>query len=381
MSAREPEVPEARVGVMPLASASAVPLVVAVILHGADEPLGQVPAFMPGFLATVLAFDLITVVLLLSQYLAGGRARLLALSWAYAWSALVIVPHALVFSGLFTPHGLLGATPSSAPWLWTAWHVGLPALIGLSLAPWPARLENALDSVRHRRSLAAGSLVVLTVVAGGATWLVTAGASHLPVIIHNGSYAVLTDRFGPWIVAVNVVALLVSVLGVLRRRQRGLETWAVVAVVASCGDVVLTLWATGRFTTGWYAARLLALAAALAVLASLLREITTLYARVRAHAVTLTRQYEQLQAAHAMQAQLAARDIELRHVLSATSDAFVAVDEDERITTWNPAAERMFGWTAHEAIGLTLSATILPARLAAAHRGGFARFLRTGTPA
>ncbi|NHC46708.1 PAS domain S-box protein [Motilibacter aurantiacus] len=366
---------------MPLVSACAVPALVAAVLHAAGKPLGQIPAFMPGFLATVLVLDVITVVLLLSQYVSGGRARLLVLSWAYAWSALIVVPHALVFSGLFTAQGLLGATPSSAPWLWTAWHVGLPALIGLALAPWPARLEAALDALQHRGLVVLASLTGLAVAAGGVTGLVTAGARHLPVIISNGSYAVLTDRFGPWIVGVNVVALGAAVAGVLARgSRRGLETWAVVAVVASCGDVVLTLWATGRFTAGWYAARLLALAAALVVLASLLREITTLYSRLRAHAETLAEQYEQLQAAHALQEQLAAREAELRHVLAASSDAFVAVDEDERIIAWNPAAVRLFGWSAEQALGRTLRATILPTRLASAHHDGFARFIRSGAP-
>ncbi|WP_432544011.1 bifunctional diguanylate cyclase/phosphodiesterase [Kineococcus sp. SYSU DK002] len=77
--------------------------------------------------------------------------------------------------------------------------------------------------------------------------------------------------------------------------------------------------------------------------------------------------------------QLAARNAELRLVLDATSDAFLAVDADQRITSWNAAAERMFGWTVEEALGRTLAETILPASAAAAHHAGFARFLRTGT--
>ena len=35
-------------------------------------------------------------------------------------------------------------------------------------------------------------------------------------------------------------------------------------------------------------------------------------------------------------------------------DAMVTFDPQERITSWNPAAERMFGWTAQEAFGKTL---------------------------
>nr|WP_240896683.1 PAS domain S-box protein [Kineococcus vitellinus] len=83
---------------------------------------------------------------------------------------------------------------------------------------------------------------------------------------------------------------------------------------------------------------------------------------------------------HAARTQrLASRDAELRLVLTATSDAFLAVDEDQRITSWNAAAERLFGWPAHEALGRTLAETILPPAAAAAHHAGFERFLRTGT--
>ena len=77
--------------------------------------------------------------------------------------------------------------------------------------------------------------------------------------------------------------------------------------------------------------------------------------------------------------QLSVRDAELRLVLDATSDAFLAVDPDRRITSWNAAAERLFGWSAQEALGRTLVETIVPPELSAAHTAGFDRFLRTGT--
>nr|WP_281373024.1 PAS domain S-box protein [Kineococcus aurantiacus] len=75
---------------------------------------------------------------------------------------------------------------------------------------------------------------------------------------------------------------------------------------------------------------------------------------------------------------LAARDAELRLVLDATSDAFVAVDADQRITSWNGAAERVFGWPAAEALGRTLVETIVPPSAAAAHSAGLTRYLGTG---
>ena len=40
-----------------------------------------------------------------------------------------------------------------------------------------------------------------------------------------------------------------------------------------------------------------------------------------------------------------------RLVLDTAPDAFITLDRDGHITTWNAAAERMFGWTMEEAAG------------------------------
>ncbi len=57
---------------------------------------------------------------------------------------------------------------------------------------------------------------------------------------------------------------------------------------------------------------------------------------------------------------LIAREHETRSIIESAHDAFVAVDAAHLIVDWNPAAERLFGWTAAEAIGRPASETILP---------------------
>jgi PAS domain S-box-containing protein len=64
--------------------------------------------------------------------------------------------------------------------------------------------------------------------------------------------------------------------------------------------------------------------------------------------------------------------------LAATSLAYVRIDRLGLVTDWNPAAERMFGWTRAEVLGQPLSDTIVPPALRAAHAAGFARHLVTG---
>jgi PAS domain S-box-containing protein len=63
-----------------------------------------------------------------------------------------------------------------------------------------------------------------------------------------------------------------------------------------------------------------------------------------------------------------ARDVHhatVRAVVECAADAIVAVDRDFAVTVWNPAAERMFGWSAAEVIGRV--PPIVPDELQAEH--------------
>src|SRR5207302_2558751 len=50
----------------------------------------------------------------------------------------------------------------------------------------------------------------------------------------------------------------------------------------------------------------------------------------------------------------------LAAVVESSADAMVTATPDGRITTWNPAAERMYGYTAAEAIGMHISKLVVP---------------------
>jgi len=58
-------------------------------------------------------------------------------------------------------------------------------------------------------------------------------------------------------------------------------------------------------------------------------------------------------------------------------DAMVAADEEGKITLWNPAAEKLFGYPAREAIGADV-VRLVPPGLRERHRQGMERFLSTG---
>lgn len=64
-------------------------------------------------------------------------------------------------------------------------------------------------------------------------------------------------------------------------------------------------------------------------------------------------------------------------VLSTRSDAIVAADQDGIVRLWNPGAERLFGYSAGEAIGQSLD-LIIPERLRERHWEGYRRVMTTG---
>jgi PAS domain S-box-containing protein len=65
-------------------------------------------------------------------------------------------------------------------------------------------------------------------------------------------------------------------------------------------------------------------------------------------------------------------------LLDSASDAIVATDREGEITFWNPGAERIFGFTAGEAVGRSLD-LIIPENLRARHWSGFRHTMETGT--
>ena len=160
----------------PLAIAAATVLTSVGLFALSDRELHVVLAFVPAFLAVVWLLDLLSAFLLFTQYLSGASARLLVLGCAYLWSSSVMVAQAMAAPGLITAEGLLGAAPSSVAWLWTAWHVGFPLLIGLAIAPW--RVSSGALS-RHRGVTTAAACVLVAATVAAVTGLVTAGHAHL----------------------------------------------------------------------------------------------------------------------------------------------------------------------------------------------------------
>lgn len=68
---------------------------------------------------------------------------------------------------------------------------------------------------------------------------------------------------------------------------------------------------------------------------------------------------------------------DLKQLIEAVGDAIVASDASGAITLWNPAAQRMFGFTESEALGQSLD-IIIPQRQQQRHWDGYHKTMATG---
>lgn len=68
----------------------------------------------------------------------------------------------------------------------------------------------------------------------------------------------------------------------------------------------------------------------------------------------------------------------LRSITNSAQDAIIMMDPGGNISFWNPAAERIFGYSDEEAIGQNLHNFIVPPRFHEAHHAAFPAFLQSG---
>jgi PAS domain S-box-containing protein len=67
-----------------------------------------------------------------------------------------------------------------------------------------------------------------------------------------------------------------------------------------------------------------------------------------------------------------------RTISASAQDAIVMMDHQRRVSFWNPAAEKIFGWTSEEAAGKDLHRLLAPEKYRGAYEKGLEQFRRTG---
>jgi signal transduction histidine kinase len=246
------------------------------------RPLGALNIFFPLLDAIVFVTDLVTAVLLFSQFAISGSRALLTLANGYLFTGLIVVPHALTFTGAFSPTGLLGANIQTGSWLFIFWHIGFAvALLAYALLTINNRAQPLLPG--RGQSAIRWSIVGMIALTCSLTWLATAWTYLLPPIILDA------NRISPLVVYPIWLTILISATAfavLASRRRSALDQWLAVVAFIYIGELAFSgLLPSVRFSLGFYAGRVFSIIAASIVLIFLLAETTRLHVLLaRSHA-------------------------------------------------------------------------------------------------
>ena len=239
--------------------------------------LGQINSFVAVYATAMFVTDAITAVLLYAQFTILRSRAVLVIASGYLFTALIVVVYVMAFPAVLAPQGLIGGMQTAA-WLYVTWHCGFAMfVIGYALTKdesagklvWKGKVRSAIMwSVASSFALAAAAALVAT-----------RGEPHLPKIMVDPL------RFGPdwpYLVGAPIAFLCLVAIGVLWVRRRSvLDLWLMVVMCLYLVEVPLSWYPLpARFSTGWYAVRVVGFLSSSLVLIILLYEITTLYARL-----------------------------------------------------------------------------------------------------
>jgi PAS domain S-box-containing protein len=337
---------------MALAVVGASSILFACIVPFVGMPLTPVPAFVASYQSALAISDLITAVLLFSQFAILRTWSLLLLAGGYLFTAAAAVAHALTFPGLFAPTGLFHAGPQTTVWLYMIWHGGFP-LLALGYA-WLKDKDGGprIQGSAARAILASVVTVGVTILA--AVSIVTGRHDLLPTLLSGGRYTPLMMGV---VSAVWFLSLAVLLVLWFRRPHSLLDVWLMVVMCAWLFDVASSaIINVARFDLGFYVGRIYGLCAASFVLAVLLVDNVAVQTRLSRLLAMLRRQAASEREHHTERERL------FSAVVESSNDAIITKALDGTITAWNRAAERLFGFTAKEAVGNRIDIVYPPER-------------------
>src|SRR5437660_3115534 len=345
-----------RVGGRGLLALLAAAVIMLVSVLGALLPDATLPLtwYVPVLDSAMLVTLAVVLFLSSSDVIIRRHGRLLPLAYVSVVLGMVWLQHMLTFPGV-APFTLPLVTNQTAPFLFQAGHIGTPALFGWILFHRSGPLPQPRRSLSRTRALASG--VSLAAVA------LTAGlALILPPLIVNGRFTGLNTLLQA------VPFLVLAVVAVVYRRARGTERRIATSVIAGLifvsVETMVFMFMQARYDGFWYVGHGLMLLPCVALLVGTIG----LYTAARRDAEVQLRVVEQLKASQQR----------LQVIIDTSPSAVISADETGLITGWNRKAEEIFGWSHDEALGRTLTGTIIPRRYRDAHQRGLARFIETG---
>jgi PAS domain S-box-containing protein len=255
------------------ASALAIVALFLVSIPFSRMRIAPVPAFVPSVVGAGVVALTLTTILLYVQYRIERDLKLALLAIAYAFAALTQTLYVLAFPGVFTASGLLGAGLQTSSWFYVASHFGFAAFL---IAEGFAARRGWQLSRNGVRALAIGTLLVtvaFAVVAALGRDLIPAGTDA----------AVFTPFWRQVIVPAVAAEMLLAVFIVANGLQTVTQVWLGIVLIARFVAIVTGAeLSSGRYSFGWYAARVEELVAAVVVLAIFLVKINDLMLRLAA---------------------------------------------------------------------------------------------------
>jgi len=233
----------------------------------------------PGVAALVAGIEassfLLTATLLFASFSIQRSSGLLVLAGGYTFTGLMLVSWGLSFPGTFTAKGLLGDSAQTSFYLALVAFVG-PALAAITYVAVTLGGERTLPV----RSAASTNLAVIAgacVAVAAITWAISsAGDSLPPMMLDSVRVSPLWARVAPTLVLIYFVAA----VAVAFRSDSVLDNWLAVTLWSWVLESLLATRFGYRFSLRWYIGIFFEFFSATAVLAALLSQITTLYARL-----------------------------------------------------------------------------------------------------
>ncbi|MBV9460450.1 MAG: PAS domain S-box protein, partial [Bradyrhizobium sp.] len=318
----------------------------------AGMALTPVPAFVASYQSALAINDIITAVLLFSQFAILKSRGLLLLASGYLFTAAAAMVHALSFPGLFATNGLLGGGPQTTVWIFMIWHGGFPLFV----------LVYALGKTRNggvRVELPTMTAILASIAAVGVAtlayiWLVTGGHEFLPTLLSQARYTPVMMGVVATVWCLSLAALIAMWF---RRPHSVIDVWLMVVLCAWLFDIALSaIVNVARFDLGFYAGRLYGLCAASFVLAVLLVDNVALQAQMSRLVRSMRREAAFVRDQHKVRERL------FTAVVESANDAIITMSLNGIITGWNRAAERLFGYAGDEAVGQPISLIVPPHR-------------------
>jgi len=220
--------------------------------------------FLPAYAAADFVVEITTSALLFATFQVRRAAPLLILAAGYLLSAMLVVPWALTFPGVFSSLGWDYGLQSTA-WIAAIRRIGFAGAVVAYAFAGPTWVLAAPER------WIAGCVALICVFAAATIWLAMVGGDGLPAFMADARHTTVDWRSIP---ATALVLYALGIATVLARRRSVLDIWVSVVLFSLVVEIFLISYLAGgvRLSVGWWSGRFFGLAAAGTMLLVLLAE-------------------------------------------------------------------------------------------------------------